>query len=138
MAGGTAPPAQPTPRTNTGGDGGAGKTSHFDSVARAGGGGGGRGGYASENGVGNDGGGDGGHPAGTAGAVNTGGGGGGALAYNGGGAGGSGIVMFTTPPAITTTFSPGVTHAVVPAGYGGELLKKVTATSDTSQTVTFS
>jgi hypothetical protein len=46
--------------------------------------------------------------------------------------------MFTTPPSITTTYSPGVTATTIPAGYGGELLHKVTATSDTSQTVTFS
>jgi hypothetical protein len=46
--------------------------------------------------------------------------------------------MFTAPAAATATYTPGVTATTVPAGYGGEILHKVTATSDTSQTVTFS
>jgi hypothetical protein len=78
---------------------------------------------------------------GTAGTVNTGGGGGGS-AYNNagswstGGAGGSGVVIIKIPEARTATFSGGVTQSSTTSG--GFKIYTVTATSTTSETVTFS
>jgi hypothetical protein len=74
----------------------------------------------------------------TAGTVNTGGGGGG---YgNGafsGAAGGSGVVIIKIPDTRTATFSGGVTSSLSTAVSGFKIYT-VTATSTTSETVTFS
>jgi len=111
------------------------------SVTRGGGGGGGGGLNASpRSSGGSGGGGDGGasyYQAGLSGTVNTGGGGGGGGSNTGSGAnGGSGIVILKYPDAFTATFSGGVTHDTPPAS-GGFKVTTITATSTTSETVSF-
>jgi hypothetical protein len=132
----------------TGGTGAAGTASSItgSSVTRAGGGGGGTydGGTAGNGGSG--GGGNGGvykTPSGgsaaTSGTANTGGGGGGGGISGGSaqsGGGGSGIVVIKIPDTYTATFSGGVTQTSSTAG--GFKTYIVTATSTTSETVTFS
>ncbi len=86
--------------------------------------------------------------AGGAGAVNapanTGGGGGGGTYNNGGSAGGSGVIIIRVPTGITASFSSGVTAngstggTISPDTSTGDNIWVVTATTDTSQTVTFS
>jgi hypothetical protein len=75
------------------------------------------------------------------GTVNTGGGGGGGAynnvnAWSTGGAGGSGVVILKVPSTHTATFSGGVTSSVSTA-VSGYNIYTVTATSTTSETVTF-
>ena len=135
-----------------GGNGGAGTSSSItgSSVQRAGGGGGGGGRGAAgtfAGGTATGGGGAGGTgqtgtgTAGTAGTANPGGGGGGgggssnSVAANGG-AGGSGVVIIKVPNTRTATFSGGVTSSS--ASVTGFTIYTVTATSTTSETVTFS
>jgi hypothetical protein len=72
-----------------------------------------------------------------AGSANTGGGGGGGVSSNVAAAGGSGIVILKIPSAYTATFSGGVTSSVSTA-VAGYKIYTVTATSTTSETVTFS
>ena len=133
----------------TGGTGAAGTASSItgSSVTRAGGGGGGTydGGTAGNGGSG--GGGNGGvykTPSGgsaaTSGTANTGGGGGGGGISGGSaqsGGGGSGVVIIKIPDAFTATFSGGVTSSLSTAVSGFKIYT-VTATSTTSETVTFS
>ena len=122
-----------------GANGGAGTSSSItgSSVPR-GGGGGGSGVVAGTGGTG--GGGNGGiaGTAATSGSANTGGGGGG-LSPNtaGGGVGGSGVVIIKIPSYLTATFSGGVTSSLSTAVSGFKIYT-VTATSTTSETVTFS
>jgi hypothetical protein len=86
---------------------------------------------------GNGGGGNGGNGAGSAGTVNTGGGGGGGgnSPNATGAAGGSGIVIIKYPDTYTATFSAGVTQSTSTSG--GFKVSTITATSTTSETVTF-
>lgn len=111
------------------------------SVTYAGGGGGGNRTYAGDNG-GNGGTGGGGNGGGTnhassAGGTNTGGGGGGmGFGTYDGQAGGSGIVIIKIPNTNTATFSAGVTSSMSTA-VSGYKVYTVTATSTTSETVTF-
>jgi hypothetical protein len=73
----------------------------------------------------------------TAGTANTGSGGGGAgNTGSSGGNGGSGVVIIKIPEARTATFSGGVTQSSTTSG--GFKIYTVTATSTTSETVTFS
>jgi hypothetical protein len=77
---------------------------------------------------------------GAAGTANTGGGGGGTGGDPGvktSGAGGSGIVIIKIPDTITATFSAGVTSSLS-TSVAGFKIYTVTATSTTSETVTFS
>jgi hypothetical protein len=99
-------------------------------------GGGGTGGYVPPGNVagGAGGGGQGGQTS-LPGTVNTGGGGGGGSA-NGPSAGGSGIVVLSIPSARTATFSGGVTQTSTTVG--SNKIYTITATSTTSETVTFS
>lgn len=98
--------------------------------------GGGSGGYNYGGGGGAGGAGSG--VAGTAGTANYGGGGGGGSGTNGnGGAGGSGVVIIKIPNTQTATFSGGVTSSLSTA-VSGYKIYTVTATSTTSETVTFS
>jgi hypothetical protein len=76
----------------------------------------------------------------TAGDVNTGGGGGGGarnttVTFRDPAPGGSGIIVIKTPDTRTATFSAGVTVSSSTAG--GFTTHIVTATSTTSETVTF-
>ena len=110
--------------------------------------GGGGGGATSASLDGGKGGGANGGNAGGAGAVNapanTGGGGGGGTYNNGGSAGGSGVIIIRVPTGITASFSSGVTAngstggTISPDTSTGDNIWVVTATTDTSQTVTFS
>jgi hypothetical protein len=132
----------------TGGTGAAGTASSItgSSVTRAGGGGGGtyNGGTAGNGGSG--GGGNGGvyltpgtGSAATSGTANTGGGGGGGGISGGSaqsGGGGSGVVIIKIADTRTATFSGGVTQTSTTSG--GFKIYTVTATSTTSETVTFS
>jgi hypothetical protein len=68
--------------------------------------------------------------------VNSGGGGGGGLDFTGG-AGGSGVVIIKVPDTVTASFSAGVTSSLSTA-VAGYNIYTVTATSTTSETVTFS
>jgi hypothetical protein len=125
---------------NAGGDGGNGVASSItgSSVTRAGGGGGGALSASPGGSGGTGGGGDGGANAvaGSNGAANTGsGGGGGGNASQPGGAGGSGVVIFSVPAGSSVTFSGGVTQSS--ATVGSKDVYTVTATSTTSETVTF-
>jgi hypothetical protein len=111
------------------------------SVGRAGGGGGGKrtsGSVAAVDGGGTGGGQD---NFGGAGTGNTGGGGGGDSRTTGGpytgGAGGSGIVIIRIPNTHTASFSAGVTSSLS-TSVAGVNIYSVTATSTTSETVTFS
>ena len=131
--------------SGTSGDGGSALASTItgSSVLRAGGGGGGS--YSSGNNfpVGGGGGaGDGkfgysgannGNPA----TANTGSGGGGAPGNDTatGGAGGSGVVILRYPSVFTAAYSAGVTKTT--STIGSETIDIITATSDSSQTVTF-
>ena len=104
--------------------GGGGSTSYTSLyIAPGGNGGGGRGGNSSlpsVNGV-----------------INTGGGGGGSSVGGGGTAsGGSGIVIIRIPVYYSATFSSGVTYSLTKSG--GYSYYVVTATSTTSETVSFS
>jgi hypothetical protein len=85
---------------------------------------------------------------GAAGTALTGGGGGGAVAaVENSGAGGSGVVILRVPDTVTATFSNGVTHGNNSPDFNngnpitsvsGYKIYVVSATSNTSQTVTFS
>ena len=123
--------------TTTGGAGGAGLSSNITGFATTRAGGGGGGGQVGAGAGGAGGGGAGATPNNnaTAGTVNTGGGGGGVCNATSG-AGGSGIVVFSVPTTATVTFSAGVTqtNSVV----NSRRVYVVTATSTTSETVTFS
>lgn len=122
-----------------GGNGGSGRTTTItgSSVTLAGGGGGG--GYYYNGGGGSGGGGTGGKLspslAGTAGATNTGSGGG--DGGGGGGAGGSGVIYIKIPNTYNATFSSGVTQSMSTA-VAGYKVYTITATSTSSETVTFS
>jgi hypothetical protein len=108
------------------------------SVTRAGGGGGGSAQFSGTSG-GTGGGGGGSVDGGTAGngTVNTGsGGGGGEQSGGGSGSGGSGVVIFTVPTGTGVSFSGGVTQTN--STVGSKQVYVVTATSTTSETVTFS
>lgn len=73
----------------------------------------------------------------TNGVINTGGGGGGNGVWGGGSAsGGSGIVIIRVPVYYSATFSSGVTYSLTKSG--GYSYYVVTATSTTSETVSFS
>jgi hypothetical protein len=109
--------------TRGGGGSGGSRTPSYG-VGAAGTGGGGRGSNNSNS---------------TAGTANTGGGGGGSDSENPGDcltAGGSGVVILKYPDAFTATFSGGVTHTT-PAAAGGYKVTTITATSTTSETVSF-
>jgi len=122
-----------------GGNGGAGLASSITGSSVTRGGGGGGGGNEFNGGAGGAGGGGAGAVntgAGGNGTVNTGGGGGGSERAGGsGGNGGSGIIVFTVPTATTVTFSGGVTETN--STIGDKKVFVVTATSTTSETVTF-
>jgi hypothetical protein len=131
-----------SPTASTGGNGGAGTASSItgSSVTRAGGGGGGvrySGETAGTGGAGGGGAGGVQSAAGTNGTANTGGGGGGGGSGAFGGAGGSGVVIIKIPDTRTATFSGGVTSSLSTA-VSGYKIYTVTATSTTSETVTFS
>jgi hypothetical protein len=64
-----------------------------------------------------------------------GGGGGGWPSAPTGGNGGSGVVILKYPDTVTATFSAGVTQSTSTAG--GFKVSTITATSTTSETVTF-
>jgi hypothetical protein len=124
------------------GDGGAGSSSDITGspVSYAGGGGGAGHEGMSDCGTGGvGGGGPGSYSLGVSGTVNTGGGGGGAErnAPATSGAGGSGIVILKIPATHSATFSGGVTSSLN-TGVPDYKVYSITATSDTSQTVTFS
>jgi hypothetical protein len=106
-------------------------------ITRAGGGGGGAYNNVASGGAG--GGGNGGSPGGNGG-INTGGGGGGG-ASNGqwiGGTGGSGVVILKYPDSYIAAFSGGVTHDTPdPSPVSGYKITTITATSTTSETVSF-
>jgi hypothetical protein len=124
---------------NGGTNGGAGLASSItgSSVTRAGGGGGSGDGAAGGTG-GTGGGGDGGvnDTSATNATVNTGSGGGGAERTPAvGGNGGSGIIVFRVPTGTTISFSGGVTQTN--STVGSKQVYVVTATSTTSETVTF-
>jgi hypothetical protein len=123
----------------TGSNGGNGLASSItgSSVTRGGGGGGGA--SAGSPGTGGTGGGGNGGvdtSNGGDGTVNTGGGGGGTEFNANGGNGGSGIVIFTVPAGTSVSFSGGVTQTN--STISGKQVYVVTATSTTSETVTFS
>jgi hypothetical protein len=126
------------------GAGGAGLASTITgiSVTRAGGGGGGHY-FDNEDNVGGSGGGGAGGSFlgsrnGVSGLVNTGSGGGGAsrAGFPNGGSGGSGVVIIRVAGSTTATFSAGVTFTLT--NVGSDKVYTVTATSTTSETVTFS
>jgi hypothetical protein len=122
---------------STGGNGGSGRASSLtgSSVTYAGGGGGG--GYYGGSSGGSSIGGNGGNNVGTAatnGATNTGSGGG--SAGSGRGLGGSGIAVIKIPNTYTGTFSAGVTYTTINS-VSGYNIYRITATSTTSETVTF-
>jgi hypothetical protein len=132
--------------TFTAGNGGAGVASSItgSSVTRAGGGGGGylnngTAGTAGSGGAGGGGAGASGSSGGTgsSGTANTGSGGGGSAAVASGGSGGSGVVIIRIPDTRTATFSGGVTSSLSTAVPGYKIYT-VTATSTTTETVTFS
>lgn len=135
-AGGSSPGA-------IGGGGGIGLSNNItgSGVSRAGAGGGG-GWFGNPGGSASSGGGAGGFGPGNgvAGTANTGGGGGGAgssASSGGNGAsGGSGIIIIRVPNTLTATFSVGVTASLSTAVSGFNIYT-VTATSTTSETVTF-
>jgi hypothetical protein len=131
-------PSSPSAVAGNGGNGVASSITGT-AVTRAGGGGGGdwSGGSFGAGGSGGGGRGESSYNAGneTSGAVNTGSGGGGG-GPNAIGAGGSGIVILKYPDAYTATFSGGVTHTT-PAAAGGYKITTITATSTTSETVSF-
>jgi hypothetical protein len=119
------------------GAGGAGRASNItgSSITRGGGGGGGSGGTGGDGGGGNGGTG----ANGSAATANTGGGGGGCgnIADGIGGNGGSGLVILKVPNTYNATFSAGVTSSLS-TSVAGFNIYSVTATSTTSETVTFS
>ena len=127
-----------------GANGGNGATWSVNSVDYAGGGGGGNrafdGGTGGSGGSGGGGRGDGTGGRAVAGTVNRGGGGGGSgfgsWSYSSA-AGGSGVVLIRVPDTQTLSFSGGVTVSGGTAS-GGFRLYTITATSTTSETVTFS
>ena len=129
--------------SGSGGNGGTGVASSItgSSVTRAGGGGGGTWQSGTSGGTGGSGGGanggKGSGSVGSAGTTNTGGGGGGGGQDAAGGAGGSGVVIIKIPDTRTATFSSGVTSSLSTAVSGFKIYT-VTATSTTSETVTFS
>ena len=125
-----------TANSSSGRNGGAGLASSItgSSVDRGGGGGGSGTGGAGSGGTGGGGNGTT-SGAGGNGTLNTGGGGGGTLGTNTG-TGGSGVVIFAIPTAITATFTGGVTETN--STVGDKQVYIVTATSTTSETVTFS
>jgi len=117
----------------TSGNGGSGTTSSITGIAvcRAGGGvgagnGGGRGTTSCGGGAAN-----------TNGTINTGGGGGGRNWGNPGGSGGSGVVIIKIPNVYNANFSNGVTFTKS-TSVSGYKIYTVTATSTTSETVSFS
>lgn len=122
----------------TGGSGGSGRQSALlgsGNVMYAGGGGGG--GYYGGSSGGSGVGGNGGTNVGTAatnGATNTGSGGG--SAGSGRGLGGSGIAVIKIPTPYAATFSAGVTYTTI-TSVSGYNIYRITATSTTSETVTF-
>ena len=123
-----------------GGDGGDGTANSISgsSVTYAGGGGGSSA-YGTPGSGGAGGGGAGSTGDATAGTANTGGGGGGAERGDSAisGAGGSGIIILKIEDGHTATFSGGVTSSLNTTVTGYKIYS-ITATSDTSQTVTFS
>jgi hypothetical protein len=125
-----------TATSGAGRNGGAGLASSItgSSVDRGGGGGGSG---TSSAGTGGTGGGGNGTTSGAGGngTANTGGGGGGTLGTNTG-AGGSGVVIFSVVTGTTVTFTGGVTQTN--STVSGRQVYVVTATSTTSETVTFS
>ena len=74
----------------------------------------------------------------SSGTANTGGGGGGRYATVSAGQGGSGVVIIKISSDYTATFSGGVTQTVDSGSVAGYKIYTVTATSTTSETVTFS
>jgi len=145
--GGGAGGAGTTSSSSNGGNGaagGSGVTWSVNGVTYAGGGGGGNRAFdAGTGGAGGSGGGGRGNGTGGAalpGTTNLGGGGGGCGFISGGysaAAGGSGVVVIRIPDTQTCTFSAGVTYSGGTAS-GGYKTYTVTATSTTSETVTFS
>lgn len=113
-------------QTYRGGGGGAGTSTSGASSAVGGEGGGGNGATRDNNNA-------------TAGAINTGGGGGGGSSgssISNGKNGGSGIVIIKIPSTRTATFSEGVTYNLITSVTNYKIYE-VTATSTTSETVTF-
>jgi hypothetical protein len=122
---------------STGTAGGAGLASSItgSAVTRAGGGGGGgTGGSGGAGGAGGGGAGSIDNATAGSGTANTGGGGGGGETGTSG-AGGSGIVIFSVPTGTSVTFTGGVTQTN--SAVSGRQVYVVTATSTTSETVTF-
>ena len=119
--------------STTSGNGGSGTSSSItgSAVSRAGGGAGG--GNSGSRGTATSGGGN----ANTSGTVNTGGGGGGRDWNNPGGAGGSGIVILKIPDVYNANFSSGVSFTKN-TSVSGYKIYIITATSTTSETVSFS
>ena len=123
---------------STGGSGGSGRASSLtgSSVTYAGGGGGGGyyGGSSGGSSIGGNGGTNSPSVAGTNGATNTGSGGG--SGGGGRGLGGSGIAVIKIPNTYAATFSGGVTYTTI-TSVSGYNIYRITATSTTSETVTF-
>jgi hypothetical protein len=119
----------------TGRAGGAGLSNDISGTAVTRGGGGGGGGSSAGGAGGSGGGGAGATGVASAGSANTGGGGGGSD-NNATGAGGSGVILFSVLPTVTATFTGGVTQTN--SLVGDRQVYIVTATSTTSETVTFS
>jgi len=126
---------------NTGGNGGAG--SYFSEYTSLGGspagwfaGGGGGAADPGSAGSGGNGGGGAASYVGNNGVINTGGGAGAASGPSSGRQGGSGIIILRIPDVYTARFSSGVSASVTKSG--GYKYYKVTATSTTSETVSFS
>ena len=123
---------------SNGGNGGNGTASSISGSSVTRGGGGGGGGLSVRGAGGSGGGGQGGiSPGGSgvaSGTANTGGGGGGGYA-SAAGNGGSGVIIIKIADTATVTFSGGVTQSSVTSG--GFKIYTITATSTTSETVTF-
>lgn len=127
-----------------GGNGGNGRTTSISGSSTTYSGGGGGGGTSTAGSGGSGGGGAGATSGGNgaAGAANLGGGGGGTSRNNSdgtmqGGNGGSGRIIIRIPSAFNATFSAGVTSSLS-TSVSGVKIYSVTATSTTSETVTFS
>jgi hypothetical protein len=130
--------------TNVGGNGGTGYTTSISGSSLSYAGGGGAGVWTGTAGTGGSGVGGNGSNSGAGSAAspaNRGGGGGGGTAVgtspSAGGNGSSGVVILKIPSAYTATFSGGVTSSLSTA-VSGYKIYTVTATSTTSETVTFS
>ena len=75
---------------------------------------------------------------GFSGTINTGGGGGGGGQNGSSGAGGSGIIILRMPSGTTAAFSAGITFTFDNTSISGQNIYRITATTNSTQTVTFS